>query len=659
MVLILPLFASQMPLLAHVNALFTETGVCSTAIERASLAPETASQTVQDTAYTSGGNAVGEVVVTGVRNETDVRHLSQTVSVVKSQTIRQAMQPSLLPVLADHVPGLFATSRGVMGYGVSGGAAGNISLRGLGGGSGRLLVLIDGMPQFMGLMGHPIADSYQSFLAERVEVLRGPASALYGSNAMGGVVNIVTRHARQDGVGTSLRAGYGSYNTVEAEFANHVRKGRFSSVLSGSYNRTDGHRKDMGFSKFDGYAKVGYGLSHSWSVSADFEISHFNASQPGSVTVPLADADQEVTRGKVSVAVRNTYRSTSGGLNLYYNWGNHWINDGYTPDPDDNNSRKAYRYDSHDDMAGVSLYQTLSLFRGNRLTVGADWFVLGGTAYNRFVEGERSGQSDKLVDKTEQELACYAAIGQDLTRWLTLDAAIRADRHSQVGMEWIPQAGLSFRIPHDATLKLSVGKGFRYPTLREMYMFNPKNPDLKPESMWNYELAYTQRLLGNRLGYGLNVFYIDGKNLIVTVPRAGATPLNMNTGRIYNTGVEAQADFRINEIWAVEANYSWLHMTNPVVAAPENKLYAGATFAKGRWTVASGIQYVAGLYTSVSPETKENFVLWNVRASFRLSPVFGLWVRGENLLAQKYEINQGYPMPRATVFAGITFRTHR
>ncbi len=659
MVCILPLFAPQMPLLAHESGTLAETVACSTATDRPSFAPETASQTAQDTAYTSGGNAVGEVVVTGVRNETDVRHLSQTVSVVNGQTIRQAMQPSLLPVLADRVPGLFATSRGVMGYGVSGGAAGNISLRGLGGGSGRLLVLIDGMPQFMGLMGHPIADSYQSFLAERVEVLRGPASALYGSNAMGGVVNIVTRHARHDGTATSLRAGYGSYNTVEAEFASQVRKGRFSSVLSGSYNRTDGHRSDMGFSKFDGYAKLGYGLSRSWSVSADFNISHFNASQPGSVTVPLADADQEVTRGKASVAVRNTYRSTSGGLNLYYNWGNHWINDGYTPDPDDSNSRKAYRYDSHDDMAGVSLYQTMSLFRGNRLTVGADWLVLGGTAYNRFVEGERSGQSDKLADKTEQELACYAAIRQDMTRWLTLDAAIRADRHSQAGTEWIPQAGLSFRMPHDATLKLSAGKGFRYPTLREMYMFKPQNPDLEPESMWNYELAYTQRLLGKRLGYGLNVFYIDGKNLIVTVPRAGAAPLNMNTGRIYNTGVEAQADFRIDETLAVEANYSWLHMTNPVVAAPESKLYAGATFAKGRWMVASGIQYVAGLYTSVSPETKENFVLWNVRASFRLSPMFGLWVRGENLLAQKYEINQGYPMPRATVFAGITFRTHR
>lgn len=91
-----------------------------------------------------------------------------------------------------------------MGYGVSTGAAGGMSLRGIGAGvnaaggpTTSLLVLIDGHPQYMGLMGHPIADAYQSMMAERVEVLRGPASVLYGSNAMGGVINIVTRKMRR------------------------------------------------------------------------------------------------------------------------------------------------------------------------------------------------------------------------------------------------------------------------------------------------------------------------------------------------------------------------------------------------------------------------------------------------------------------------------
>ena len=136
-------------------------------------------------------HAIERVVVTGTRNRTDIRHLPMTVSVVGRQTVERANEPSLLPVLTEQVPGLFAAGRGVMGYGVSGGAAGQLSVRGIGGPAQEgvpttgMLVLIDGHPQYMGLFGHPVSDACQSFLAERVEVLRGPASVLYGSNAMG------------------------------------------------------------------------------------------------------------------------------------------------------------------------------------------------------------------------------------------------------------------------------------------------------------------------------------------------------------------------------------------------------------------------------------------------------------------------------------------
>ena len=133
---------------------------------------------------------IEEAVVTGTRNETDIRHLPFTVSVIGRSQIEQSHEVSLLPILSEQVPGLFVTQRAMMGYGVSEGAAGGISMRGLSGGSGRMMVLIDGHPQYMGLMGHPISDAYQSFLAERVEVLRGPASMLYGSNAMGGACRL-------------------------------------------------------------------------------------------------------------------------------------------------------------------------------------------------------------------------------------------------------------------------------------------------------------------------------------------------------------------------------------------------------------------------------------------------------------------------------------
>ena len=595
---------------------------------------------------------INEVVVTGTRSATDVRHLSQTVSVVGRDKIEQTMQPSLLPVITEQVPGLFTTSRGVMGYGVSGGAAGGISLRGLSGGSARLMVLIDGHPQYAGIFGHPIADAYQTLLADKVEVLRGPASVLYGSNAMGGVVNIVTRKMHEDGVKTNLHTGYGSYNTLETEFTNRVSKGRFSSVVSGSYNRTDGHRENMSFEQYGGYAKLGYELTGNWNTYADVNVTHFNASYPGPVSAPLLEGDQCITRGVTSFALENHYERTSGALSFFYNWGKHWINDGYTPGRGE--SPQDGRFNSRDDMMGVSLYQSVQLFSGNRITLGADWFRYGGEAWTEYVKGERNGTRRDLVDKHENEVAGYVDFRQDIGTWLTFNAGLRADHHSRVGTEWVPQAGFAFHLPHAMELKASATKGFRYPILREMYMFPPQNPDLKPESMWNYELAFSGRLLNSSFSYGVNLFYIDGKNLIMTMPNPnGSGMLNQNSGKIDNKGFELQAAYRVNRLWSVDANYSYLHMENPVVAAPKHKLYAGTTFSKGRWNVSTGLQYIAGLYTTISPDTTEEFVLWNVRASFHTTKWLDIWARGENLLAQKYEINAGYPMPRATVMCGL------
>ena len=143
------------------------------------LAPECASPS--ETADTLRGVKVypiGEVVVTGTRSRTDLRHLPMTISVVDRRKIEKGLQPSLLPTLTRQVPGLFVTSRGVMGYGVSGGAAGQMTLRGVGGSpTTGVLVLIDGHPQYMGLMGHPIADACQSMLAERCSTARTPWAA--------------------------------------------------------------------------------------------------------------------------------------------------------------------------------------------------------------------------------------------------------------------------------------------------------------------------------------------------------------------------------------------------------------------------------------------------------------------------------------------------
>ncbi len=91
------------------------------------------------------------------------------------------------------------------------------------------------------------------------------------------------------------------------------------------------------------------------------------------------------------------------------------------------------------------------------------------------------------------------------------------------------------------------------------------------------------------------------------------------------------------------------------MAAPEYKGFLGANYKYQRWTAIAGLQYIHGLYTAVGDnETKENFCLLNATVSYQATKNIGLWVRGENLLAQRYEINLGYPMPRATFMGGVS-----
>ncbi len=595
---------------------------------------------------------LADVVVTGTQVESDANHLPMTVTVVDHETLTENERPSLLPTLEEQVPGLFVTSRALMGYGVSDGSSGSITLRGLNSTTGQLLMLIDGHPQYQGLFGHTVADNYLTLLTERVEVLRGPASTLYGSNAMGGVVNIVTRQMNEDGSKTDLSLGAGSYKTIQAEATNRTRRGRFYSVAGLQYGRSDNHRPDMGFYQYSGMAKLGVEVSSHWDAHADFDITHFAASYPGSTQSPLFDARQWVNRGTAQAVIENHYARTSGSVSAYYNFGRHKVNDGHAADEDP----KTYYFRSNDALAGFSVFQCATLFEGNRLTAGLDYQHIYGWAGNKDMQtGDVTRTMGNEGNEREDEVAAYIDFSQDLRTWLTVDAGIRLDHHTQTGTEWVPQGGLVFRLTPGGALKAMVSKGFRNPSLKEMYLWGMANDELRPERLVTYELSWRHQLPSHSFTYGVNVFYIKGDNIIQTVTNTDTgRPQNVNSGAVENAGVELEADWRVNTHWRVNGNYSYLHMKNKLIASPAHKMYVGAHYTVGDLSIAAGLQYVGKLYTQVEdPQQRENFWLLNATAAYRVCRCLSLWVKGENLLAQRYEINYGYPMPRATMMAGI------
>ena len=145
-------------------------------------------------------------------------------------------------------------------------------------------------------------------------------------------------------------------------------------------------------------------------------------------------------------------------------------------------------------------------------------------------------------------------------------------------------------------------------------------------------------------------FFIDGSNLIQTT-RIDGRPKNVNIGTFTNKGIEFEARYRILPQLSLDMNYSYLHTSKP-------KLFAGVTYAPGRFTFNVNVQSIFDLYVNTESAVQEDYTLLNAKAAYRLGTRdkgLSLFVKGENLTATRYTINEGFPMPKATVMAGIDF----
>ncbi len=578
---------------------------------------------------------IDTVVVTGTRIAVSRDYVPLTLSVVNGRQIEESSESALLPVLTQWVPGLFVTQRGVTGFGVAQGSAGQITIRGVGGNPNtQVLVLLNGNPQYMGIFGHPLPDAYIASDVERVEVVRGPASTLYGSNAMGGVINIITKEEKKEGLSAHSRLMYGSYNTGKYMAQAGFRKKGFSIFASVNHDRTDGHRDSSEFRITNGYLDMGYRFSPHFSARFYYSVARFHAMDPGPVD-GHAGNEIGITRGMGALVLNNTWNQASGSLRFFYNYGIHNISDGFH---------------STDKNYGIVWYEAFHLFPGNTLTLGVDYKDYGGNAMNRLAF---HGEGIVFADTSLHEVAGYLFVQQKLgTQWM-ISGGFRLEHNEEYGNIPVPTGGVTWRPAGSTILKASVSKGFRSPTIRELYMWGPANPDLDPEEMMNYEVSYEQHLLTGRLSFNLALYIQDGDNLIRTVLTDDG-PRNLNTGSFRNKGLELAARYRPLRNLSFHANLSWIDMDKPVLATPGFQSFLHAHYQWEKIAIDLSWQSTHGLYLTTDEDPRRtSYDLLSARIRYDLNPHLSFFVKGENLTDTPYEINEGYPMPGICIFGGL------
>lgn len=582
-----------------------------------------------------------EVVVTGTNDAVGRNLLPYTVSTIGSKQLEATGNTQLLGAISGIVPSLFVSERNIFGFGVSNGGSGHIKLRGVGGDrASAVLMMVDGQPQFAGLYSHHVADFYGTEYVEKVEVLRGPASVLYGSNAMAGVINVITKNAAHRGVHTTITSQYGSYNTWLSSLTNTTRFGKFSSLISLGYDRTDGVKKNFDFRQSNLYAKVGYDFSDRWNLRSDYSLMQFIGNDPVYPTLSNPEATdiyhQNIIRGECSLTATNRYERTNGAFRLYYSYGNHFVDD-------------PRHFHSLDDRLGFIVYQNVNPWEGANATVGFDFDRYTGKIPMSGGKAHAEGSLSTLERKSISEYSPYVTLAQSF--WgdrILLSAGLRMANSDMFSTQWIPQAGFVVHPCGNWSVKGSVAKGYRNPSFRELYLYRMANPDLEPENMMNYEIS-VGKYFNRWLNLDVTAYYSKGIDMIQTVDMK-----NVNAGRFINKGIEIAARSHPLDCLQFWATYSYLHTSlDNLTGAPRNQYYFGIGWdAFPRFHADAELKGVGGLYV-FDGMSYQNYATLNLRLTYQIITQLQLFTNLDNITNASYTINRGYKMPGFTAMGGF------
>lgn len=529
------------------------------------------------------------------------------------------------------VPGVSVTRRGVMGYGIATNGTGGVTIRGIGESPNTgVLIVVDGRPDYQGLMGHPLPDFYSLSDAGSVTVTEGPASVLYGSNAMGGVIE-VKNWQPPEGMSTRLTSSFGSFHTGQYRLSHGARLARGFYSANAGVSHTNGDRRNSAFRSQDGTITAGHDLSPAWKASIQGRYGHFHVEDPGPIAAPLANSYARVGRGGFSANLDNTMASTWGYFRVYSSYGNHYITDGFR---------------STDRTTGIRADQNIAITPSPILELGLDIVNHGGRARNKL----------SALDYGRHTLSSVAEFGRlqwTATRRLRLHSGARYEYNSLFGSTTVPEFGASFNLRDGYSISAEVARGFRNPTIRELYLFPAPNPALRPEHIWNYQTTF-QAHPAKSLTASITGYYADLDNLIVTTGRYPNLQL-LNTGAALNRGIETTWRWRAHGRIALQGGYAYLRSTNLAPYVPGQKVTYGVDIDTGRAFVYFGGMSVGSRWANTQHSRKlDAYTFGSLQFTVPIHRQWRLTAIVDNLFNERYEVVTGYPMPGMNAAGGLT-----
>ncbi|MFH1969079.1 MAG: TonB-dependent receptor [Verrucomicrobiota bacterium] len=580
------------------------------------------------------------VVVSATRIPQSIRDLGVSVSVVPRERIEELQAQNVGDVLKE------VTDARVNSYGAMGAQRG-ITLRGSSG--QQVLVMVDGRPVNVASVGTADLSMYPVDQIERIEVIRGPGSVLYGAGAMAGVVNIITRDPPEKFT-TDLAASYGTKNTRILRLDNGARIGDFGYLITASQNASDGWRENSACEGYNISGKLDYDLTRESRLTLNSGFSRQNKGVPGSTSWPTPNAKQYDEQSWFDLTHKYELATNScftGKAFLNQNWQNYKDPDSFT----DTISRNQ--------KAGLDLQQTLPL--------GERQLLLGGIYLeNDHVNIKDAGGVSRIGGN--RDLFTGAGFLQDevsLMDALVVTPGLRCDIQSKWGAELSPKISGLYKIIEGTGLKASIGRGFRAPTVNELYWrddYSVGNPDLKPEESFSYD-AGIQQQFGAKTMLEVSLFQSHMKNLIAWYDEGTGiyTVQNINDARIQ--GLETELSMQFTEEISGALNYTLLDAQDTsgkydgetLTYRPKNKV-GGRLGYQTKWGLKLNVNadYTGSVYTDrANIKDLGGFMTLGAYAAQTVCKGVEIFARGDNILNKQYQLLDGYPMPGASVTGGV------